>query len=142
MHITDADFLNQHSSSTSFSWSLSQVQNLHTAYCNSQRCDSAATSPALLSSGSVVAVHTGIPPMHSSVKLGRYIFYLVSRQSYVILFLCLQSNGPPLWSCSQSSWLQIQRSRARFPALSDFLEVVGLERGLLSLVRIIEELFE
>jgi hypothetical protein len=40
---------------------------------------------------------------------------------------------PPLWSSGKSSWLQIQRTRVRFP---------GLERGPLSLVRIIEELLE
>jgi hypothetical protein len=45
----------------------------------------------------------------------------------------------PHWCSGQSSWLQIQRSRVRFPALPDFL-VVGLERGPLSLVSTIEEL--
>jgi hypothetical protein len=51
--------------------------------------------------------------------------------------------GPPLWSSGQSCWLQIQRSRVRFPALPNFfLEVVCLERGPLSLVRITEELLE
>jgi hypothetical protein len=49
---------------------------------------------------------------------------------------------PPLWSSGQSSWLQIQKSRVRFPQLQIFWEVVGLERGPLSLVRIIEELAE
>jgi hypothetical protein len=47
----------------------------------------------------------------------------------------------PLWS-SQSSWLQIQRFRVRFPALPDFLRSSGSETGPLSLVRIIEELLE
>ena len=32
------------------------------------------------------------------------------------------SPGPPLWSSGQSFWLQIQRSRVRFPALPDFSE--------------------
>jgi hypothetical protein len=50
---------------------------------------------------------------------------------------------PPLWSSSQSSWLQIQRFRVRFPALPGlFLEVVGLERGPLNLMSITEELLE
>ena len=31
-------------------------------------------------------------------------------------------KGPPLWSSGQSFWLQIQRSRVRFPALPDFSE--------------------
>jgi hypothetical protein len=49
-----------------------------------------------------------------------------------------------LWTASsgQSSWLQIQRFRIQFPALQDLLEVVGLRRGLLNIVRIIEELLE
>jgi hypothetical protein len=47
-------------------------------------------------------------------------------------------RGPPLWYSGQSSWLQIQRSLVRFPALQK--KVVGLERGPLSLVSATEEL--
>jgi hypothetical protein len=49
---------------------------------------------------------------------------------------------PPLWSTGQSSRLQIQRSRVRFPALPDFLRISGSGTGPLSLMRIIEELLE
>jgi hypothetical protein len=35
----------------------------------------------------------------------------------------------PLWSSGQSSWLQIQRSRVRFPALPDFLRSSGSGTG-------------
>ena len=35
---------------------------------------------------------------------------------------CLVILGPPLWSSGQSFWLQVQRSRVRFPALPDFSE--------------------
>jgi hypothetical protein len=45
----------------------------------------------------------------------------------------ISASRPPLWSSGQSSWLQTQRTRVRFP---------GLERGPLSLVRITEELLE
>ena len=34
-------------------------------------------------------------------------------------------EGPLLWSSGQSFWLQIQRSRVRFPALPDFLSSSG-----------------
>jgi hypothetical protein len=34
-------------------------------------------------------------------------------------------SGPPLWSSGQSFWLQIQRSRVRFPALLHFLSSSG-----------------
>jgi hypothetical protein len=37
--------------------------------------------------------------------------------------------GPPLWSSGQSSWLQTQRSRVRFPVLPDFLSSSGSGTG-------------
>jgi hypothetical protein len=50
---------------------------------------------------------------------------------------------PPLRSTGQSSWLQTQRSRIRFPALSDFSEWQWVWNGVHSaLVRINEELLE
>jgi hypothetical protein len=49
---------------------------------------------------------------------------------------------PPLWSSSQSSWLQIQRSRFDSWHYQIFWEVVGLEWGPLSLVSTIEVLLE
>ena len=36
---------------------------------------------------------------------------------------------PPLWFSGQSFWLQIQRSRVRFPALPDFLSGSGSGTG-------------
>jgi hypothetical protein len=52
----------------------------------------------------------------------------------------LHCLGPPLWTSGQSSWLQIQRSGFEFRRYQSFWEVVGLERGTLSLVSTIEEL--
>jgi hypothetical protein len=48
--------------------------------------------------------------------------------------------GPPVWSSGQSSWLQIQRSGLDFRRYQIVWEVVGLERGPLSLVSTTEEL--
>jgi hypothetical protein len=39
--------------------------------------------------------------------------------------ICYSHVGPPLWSSGQSSWLQIDRSWVRFPALPDFLSSSG-----------------
>jgi hypothetical protein len=64
-------------------------------------------------------------------------YYIVSD-----VILAGFGKGPPVWSSGQSSWLQIQRSRVRFPALPDIPEILDLERGLLSLVMITEELVE
>jgi hypothetical protein len=47
---------------------------------------------------------------------------------------------PPLWSSGQSSWLQIQGSRVRFPGT--IKKSSGLERGPLSLVSTTEELLD
>jgi hypothetical protein len=49
-------------------------------------------------------------------------------------------SWPPLWSSGQSSWLQIQRSGYYSRLYQIFWEVVGLERGPLSLVSTFEEL--
>jgi hypothetical protein len=47
---------------------------------------------------------------------------------------------PPLWSSGQSSWPQMQRSGFNSRRYQIFWEVVGLERGPLSLVSTTEEL--
>jgi hypothetical protein len=49
---------------------------------------------------------------------------------------------PPIWSSGQSFWLQIQRSGFDSRLSQIFWEVVGLERGPLSLGSTIEELLE
>jgi hypothetical protein len=57
------------------------------------------------------------------------------------IYICyIEESRPPLWSSGQSSWLQIQRSGFDFRRYQIFWEVVGLERGPLSLVSTIEEL--
>ena len=45
------------------------------------------------------------------------------------LKLFLHVTRPPLWSSGQRFWLQIQRSRVRFPALPDFLSSSGSGTG-------------
>ena len=55
--------------------------------------------------------------LHGLLKLN---FNFYSKGSYV---------RPPLWSSGQSFWLQIQRSRVRFPALPDFLSSSGSGTG-------------
>ena len=45
------------------------------------------------------------------------------------IFKTIKCNGPPLWSSGQSFWLQVQRSRFRFPALPDFLSSTGSGTG-------------
>jgi hypothetical protein len=55
----------------------------------------------------------------------------------LLVYVCQQVqfakllNGfrPPLWASGQTFWLQIQRSRIRFPALPDFLKSRGSETG-------------
>jgi hypothetical protein len=71
--------------------------------------------------------------LHRNKRYGTCRGICLGRSSLCLLLLEMHI-GPPLWSSGQSSWLDIQRSRVRFPA------VVGLERGPLSLVSITEEL--
>jgi hypothetical protein len=57
------------------------------------------------------------------------------------IYIChVEESRPPLWSSGHSSWLQIQRSGVDSRHYQIFCEVVGLERGPLSLVSTIEEL--
>jgi hypothetical protein len=57
------------------------------------------------------------------------------------IYICyVEESRPPLWSSGDSSWLQIQRSRFDSLRYQIFWEVVGLERGPLSLVSTTEEL--
>jgi hypothetical protein len=61
---------------------------------------------------------------------GIYSFpFPFSRQ--IISWFMITSSGhrPLLWSSGQSSWVQIQRSRVRFPALPDFLRSSGSGTG-------------
>ena len=50
-------------------------------------------------------------------------------QMYVNFSPCENDVRLPLWSSGQSFWLQIQRSRVRFPALPDFLSSSGSGTG-------------
>ena len=61
---------------------------------------------------------------------------LASSLKIIYIFACIMNSmlsmfsvGPPLWSSGQSFWLQIQRSRVRFPALPDFLSSIGSGTG-------------
>jgi hypothetical protein len=54
--------------------------------------------------------------------------------------ICIMCIRPPLWSSGQSSWLQIQRSGFDSRRYQFFSQVVGFERGPLSLVSTTEEL--
>jgi hypothetical protein len=63
--------------------------------------------------------------------------YLKKLTRHRTLFFKVSCFGLRLWSSGQSVWLQMQRSRVRFPAVPHFLD-----RGPLSLVRTIEKLLE
>jgi hypothetical protein len=52
------------------------------------------------------------------------------KVNYLWKFSCMRNmKNVPLWSSGQSFWLQIQRSRFRFPALPDFLRSSGSGTG-------------
>jgi hypothetical protein len=57
------------------------------------------------------------------------------------MYICyIEQSRPPLWSNGQSSWLQIQMSGFDSQCYHIFWEIVGLERGPLSLLSTTEEL--
>jgi hypothetical protein len=71
-------------------------------------------------------------------------YSLNSYVNYVCLYIKVRRDygGPPLWSSGQSSWLQIRRPGFDSRHYQKRNEVVGLERGALSLVSTTEELLD
>jgi hypothetical protein len=55
--------------------------------------------------------------------------FRVTKDASIVTEQCDWFNYPKLWSSGQSSWLQIQRSWVRFPALQDFLRSSGSGTG-------------
>jgi hypothetical protein len=66
--------------------------------------------------------------------------YCVSCEVRTEFIYVIEERRPPLWSSGQSSWVQIQRSGLVSRRYQIFWEVVGLERGPLSIVSTSEEL--
>jgi hypothetical protein len=88
-------------------------------------------------------LQTKILERWSSSKVNKITYFSVSWIVVIIEFYWGWLNkGPPLWSSSQSSWLQIQKSVFDSQRYQIFWEIVGLERGPLSLVNTIEDLLE
>jgi hypothetical protein len=90
-------------------------------------CYVKGSTPPLWSSGQSSWLHNGHVLCFLWGKNWIYICYVEERR-------------PPLWSSGQSSWLQIQRCGFDSRSYHIFWEVVGLERGPLSLMSTTEEL--
>jgi hypothetical protein len=64
------------------------------------------------------------------------------KNGFTSLSMFTNKVEPPLWSTGRSSWLPIQSPGFDSRRYQIFWEVVGLERGPLSLVSTTEELLE
>ena len=61
--------------------------------------------------------------------ISKTLCFFSGGEYYDLFYALFKRNRPPLWSSGQSFWLQIQRSRFRFPALPDFLSSSGSGTG-------------
>jgi hypothetical protein len=61
---------------------------------------------------------------------------VISLRYELNLYCCVEESRPPLLSSDQSSCLQIERSRVRFPALTHFLRCSGFWNGVHSASRV------
>jgi hypothetical protein len=78
-----------------------------------------------------------------SLQPFRDVAFTIRESSFCDFSDCVYWNvEPPLWCSGQSSWLHIQRSGFDSRRYQIFWEVLGLERGPLSLVSTVEELTE
>jgi hypothetical protein len=75
---------------------------------------------------------THVVPTRSQIPV-----FQISNNFFFSMSIC--PSGPLLWSSGQSSWSQIRKSRFDSRRYQIFWEVVGLERGPLSLVSTTEE---
>ena len=73
----------------------------------------------------------GFAGLQASVLLQRESHCRCSIAPFLFgaFFIFIVKRGPPLWSSGRSFWLQIQRSRVRFPALPYFLSSGGSGTG-------------
>jgi hypothetical protein len=90
------------------------------------------------------ALHKSLPLVAPTLQTSKFLNQnlTIASKSVTILMklgMCIMLS---LWSSGQSSYLQIQSSGFDSQRYQIFWEVVGLERGPLSLVSTIEELFE
>jgi hypothetical protein len=85
-------------------------------------------------------VHT--PPSFHRDQQTNFVAVNSLTSTHLIFQHVTGHDWPPLCLSGQSSWLQIQRSGFDFRRYQIFWEVVGLERGPLSLVSTTEELTE
>ena len=72
--------------------------------------------------------HNSKPPISTVINSFFNLKFSVSKPSKMKPYKC-DLFLAPLWSSGQSFWLQIQRSRVRFPALPDFLSSSGSGTG-------------
>jgi hypothetical protein len=68
--------------------------------------------------------------------------YFVHSHGVIYIIITITAIRPPLWSSSQSSWLQIQRSGFDSRRYQIFWEAVSLEQGPFCLMSTIEEILE
>jgi hypothetical protein len=74
----------------------------------------------------IYLVHSHIPEVILMSEYALIYMYIYIHMVYVVVLLYVSLIvGPPLWSGGQSSWLQSQSSRVRFPSLPDFLKSSG-----------------
>ena len=59
-----------------------------------------------------------------SVCVNSHGLLYIKKNIYIYIYIYIY-----IWSSGQSFWLQIQRSRVRFPALPDFLSSSGSGTG-------------
>ena len=66
-----------------------------------------------------------------SLRRAQCVRFHKFKMTFGFYFKAVYLNAwrPPLWSSGQSFWLQIERSRVRFPALPDFLSSSGSGTG-------------
>jgi hypothetical protein len=118
---------------TEFFYEPEHVQTMNLLLNSASFCLDAYSSPSiqsvrkqrnLISLKNFIRLENGAH-CHSLYRL--HLSFVISH--FHSIYCLLTTKRPPLWYSAQSSWLEIQRFRFRFPALPDFLRSSGSGTG-------------
>jgi hypothetical protein len=88
-------------------------------------------------------MYVGIP-IDNNTPAASIFPYCIFFECFItaVIKVAFLVRRPPLWSSGESSWLQVRRPGFDSRHYQKEKEVMGLERGTLSLVSITEELLD
>ena len=108
-------------------WRATQILKLLSVQFSPVCCNTSPLRPKYLPQTPLCNTLSPCSPLNVLHPCNRTVVAVLTFTTNSLHLLRIKNTAacfgwPPLWSSGQSFWLQIQRSRVRFPALPDFSE--------------------